>query len=184
MGILNLQNFDSLIPRVRYSESKKAIQLSIQSPEQIYPYFDFFKDLLENSNTIFKWTGILVIGNLSKVDKDNRIDKIIPQLIKLATDQRMITANNTIKTLGLIAQSKPQYAKDILNTYLAIEHTDFYIKEKISPECRNVALAEVLTSLPNLGTEILKSKKVQEFIKRQLNNPRPSVRKLAEKLLI
>jgi hypothetical protein len=93
----------------------------------------------------------------------------------------MITSANTIEALGEIAKAKPQFRHEILRAFLAVEHNDYYLKEKLSPECRNVALGHVLRTLPSLGEEILYSEEVREFIDRQKSNTRPSVCKLAQK---
>ena len=107
MKKINLQNLYSGRTDEKYCTAKKAIALSKDNPEELYPDFDFFVKLLDSENRIIKWTAIIIIGNLSKVDYKNIIDKIITRFIGFLKGEEMITANNTIAALAQIAKNKP-----------------------------------------------------------------------------
>jgi hypothetical protein len=183
MAILNLSDFLSKKASIKYSCARQAIAISQDNPKDLYPDFDFFTNLLESDNNILKWTAIKVIGNLSKVDNKKKVDKILPSLISLLSDKNMITAANTIGALADIAINKPEHVDEIITALLKVEKATYYYKGEISPECRNVALGHVLKSFKKLGKETCCRKDIQEFLKRQIQNTRPKVRELSEKLL-
>src|SRR3972149_3735315 len=108
MPKLNFQDLKSDNPNIKYGFTKKAIALSEKKPPAIYSLLDDFVKLLENENRIFKWSAIMVIGNLSKADKKNKINKLVPRLLHFLKEKEMITAANSIKALGEIAKNKPE----------------------------------------------------------------------------
>ena len=59
---------------IKFGCAKILRTVSIEKPEEIYPKFDFFIDLLDSSNNIIKWNAIDVVANLSKVDDKERIE--------------------------------------------------------------------------------------------------------------
>jgi hypothetical protein len=184
MTTLNLSDFSSDKAKIKYPCTRQAIAISQDNPEDLYPDFDFFTNLLQSDNNILKWTAIKVIGNLSKADVKKKVDKILPSFISLLSDKNMITAANTIGALTEIAINKSERADEIVTALLKVEKAAYYYKGEISPECRNVALGHVLKSFKKLGKEIYCRRDVQEFLKRQTMNTRPKVRELSEKLLM
>ena len=72
-----LNGIFSKTAKVKYASTKKAIVISKDNPTELYPDFDFFIELLNSENQIIKWTAIQVIGNLSKVDKKKKVDKLL-----------------------------------------------------------------------------------------------------------
>jgi len=184
MDKLDLSGFISDKAKVKYACANQAIATSKNCPEELYSDFNFFTRLLQSDNNIFKWTAIKVIGNLSKVDNEKKVDKILPSLITLLSDRNMITAANTIGALTEIIINKPQYTEVIINALLKVEKAKYYNKGEISPECRNVAIGHVIKSFKRLGERVYYRKDVQAFLKRQTVNTRPKVREMSKKLLI
>lgn len=173
-----LNDFFSKTAKIKYASTKKAIAISKEDPSVLYPDFDFFIELLNSENQIIKWTVIQIIGNLSKVDKKNKVDKLLPKLISFLNCGKMITANNAILALSEIALNKPESKEKILKELIQVEHYDYD-----TPECRNVALGKVIVSLEKFKEEIKNQKYILEFLERQTNNTRVSVKNRAIKLL-
>ena len=184
MNKLNIKDFLSDNPKIKYPATKKAILLSQENPAGLYSDFDFFEEMLQNDNKILKWTAIQVLGNLSKVDKKGKIDRIVPILISFLNDKTMITAANSIRALAEIAANKPKYQEKILEELLKVEKAKYYIKGKLSPECRNVAIGQVVNSLEKFREPVYNREDVRAFLKRQTKNTRPKVKKSAENLLL
>jgi hypothetical protein len=183
MSKLNLLDFSSTKAKIKYNCAKQAIEISRISPGELYPDFNFFSELLKSENNILKWTAIKVIGNLSKVDDEKKIDRILPFIITFLSNKSMITAANTIGALSEIAINRSEFLDEIITSLLQVEKTSYYNKGEISPECRNVAIGHVIKAFQNLDKKIYYRKDVYEFLKRQTLNTRPKVKKLAEKLL-
>ena len=90
----------------------------------------------------------------------------------------MITANNTILALSEIALNKPENQEMIFKEIIKVEHYNYD-----TLECRNVALGKVVSALGKFKDEIKDQKDILEFLERQTNNTRASVKKRAIKLL-
>lgn len=183
MSKLDLRDLSSDKARVKYACAKQAIAVSQNHPQDLYSYFDFFAELLNSDNSILKWTGIKVIGNLSKIDNERKVDKMLLSLLGLLSDKSMITAANTIGALSHIAKNKPEHKQEILKALLKVEKAKYYRKGCLSLECRNVAVGHVMRSFDNFGSEVYGREDVKAFLKRQAKNTRPKVRQMAEKLL-
>jgi hypothetical protein len=173
-----LNDFFSKTAMIKYASAKKAIAISKENPAELYPDFDFFIELLNSENQIIKWTAIQVIGNLSKVDKKKKVDKLLPRLIGFLNCGKMITANNTILALSEIALNKPKNQEMIFKEFIKVEHYNYD-----TLECRNVALGKVVSALGKFKDEIKDRKDILEFLERQTNNTRASVKNRAIKLL-
>jgi len=183
MAKINLNNFFSKKPDIKYKCAKRAIAISQSAPQELYQDFDFFPQFLDGPNKILKWTATVVIGNLSKVDSQNKVDKYIEVFFGFLCDKGLVTAANAIKALSDIAKNKPQHQEVILKNLLNVEKAVFYSKGQVSPECRNVAVGAVLDSLEKFGENVCRKKEVRDFLKRQTKNTRPKVRQKAENLL-
>lgn len=182
MEKLNLQDFLSDKPYIKYPCTKKAIALSKENPETLYPDFDFFLQFLNGENKILKWTALTVIGNLAAVDTQKKTDKLIPILISFLSDKTMVTAANAAKALSEIAYYKPEYREEILSALLKVEKAVYLNKGEISPECTNVAIGGVIACLPKFGEDVYQRGDVKAFLKRQTKNTRKKVREMVEKL--
>jgi hypothetical protein len=182
MSKLNLDLLQSEKPEIKYHCAKRAIALSAKNPKALYPDLDTFVKLLDGDNNVLKWVSIIVIGNLASVDKQNKINKLVPKLIGFLREKSLITASNSIGALGKIAKYKPQYMEKIFVAFIAVEKAAYISKGKISPECRNVVLGHVLDVFTEFKDIITNQKEVVNFIKRQTKNTRLTVQKKAVQL--
>jgi len=183
MSNLNLADFHSKKPKIKYACAKRAIEISRENPAALYPDFDFFVKLLDGENRIIKWTAIRVIGNLSGADNKERVDEFLPLFFSFLKGKELITAANAIGALSDIARNKPKHKGKILKQLLCVEKAVYYNRGKVSPECRNVALGHVMTVLDGFCDEIKGCKETLGFIKRHTANTRPAVAKKAKDLL-
>jgi len=178
MDRLNLNDLLSSDPKVKYSCTKRAIEISDNYPFELYPDLDVFIGLLDNKNNILKWTAILVVGNLSYADRNNKTVELIPKLIGFLNCGKMITANNSIKALTEIALNKPEFRDEIIREIIKVEKYNYD-----TTECRNVAIGQAIKALENFKDEIGSKRSVMNFLKRQESNTRASVARRATKLL-
>jgi hypothetical protein len=182
-GKIDLQELLSKDPKVKYSCAKRAIAVSRENPKALYPDFGFSLKLLEGDNKILKWSAIQIIGNLSKVDSQKKVDALIPHLIALLSDKTMVTAANAIGALSKIAKNKAEHQEMILGALLRVEKAKYYSKGELSPECTNVAIGHVIQCLEQFGKPVCQRNDVKNFLKRQTKNTRPKVKLMAEQLL-
>lgn len=180
---INLQNFFSDKASVKYTCAKQAVILSKEYPEKVYTNFDFFLQFLHGENKILKWNAMQIIGNLSRVDSQNKVDKVIPDIIAYIFDKSMVTAANAVLSLSEIAKNKPAFKDEILQALLKVKKAKYYSKGKISPECTNVVIGHVIKSLEKFGSDVYKRNDVRLFLKTQTKNTRLKVKRMAEQLL-
>ena len=61
---------------IRYQNFKVLAFLTERNPEIVYPYWDYFADLLSSDNSYLKFIGIQIIANLTRADTENRFENI------------------------------------------------------------------------------------------------------------
>jgi len=181
--MINLEDLKSDDPKIKYCCAKQAIALSKTNPQEIYSDFDTFVALLDSEKNVLKWTALQVLGNLSTVDSENKIDKLIPRFLKFLHCGDLITSGNATLGLTVAAKNKPKYKTQILKEFLKIEKDIYYNKGEISPECKNIAIGHSIDALADFIDDIKSEKLFIDFLKRQQKNTRPSVAKKANALM-
>ncbi len=183
MKQLNLKDLQSDNPHVKYHCAKQAIAQSEKNPRKLYPKLKTFINLLDSENNVLKWTSLIVIGNLAAVDAKGTITKLVPRLIAYTKDPSLITAGNASKALGKIARQKPRLRNKIFHALLGVEKITYYNKGKPSPECRTIIIGHVINVLADFKETIKGNKAIIAWLKRQIKNTRPTVKKRAKGLL-
>ena len=93
---------------------KQLEEISIRSAE-VYPFFDTFAEMLNNTNSYIRTRGIVLIAVNARWDVDCKIDEIIDEYLEHILDDKPITARQCIKALPSIAKYKPDLKNDIEN---------------------------------------------------------------------
>jgi hypothetical protein len=188
--ILNPELIETLIEiinteksSIKFTCEKILRQTSEVKPILIYPYFDFFVDLLQSDNNFLKWGTVITISNLTLSDIDNKFDKIFDKYFKFISGPSMITSSNIIKSSWKIANAKPKLTNKIANEILKVEKASYEIKGEFSPECKNIVCGYAIDSFDKFFGKIKNKDKIIKFVCNQVNNTRNSVRKKAEKFL-
>lgn len=164
--------------RVRFGCAKLLLLLSERRPAEVYPCFDSLEEMLASENQIMAWTAIRIIGNLATVDRDGRIDAILPRFLKPIGGPSMITAANTMAGAVRIAAANPELSDRIVKAILRAEKGKYQ-----TDECRNIAIGHAMTALAELFADGHAPSAVVRFARRQMENPRNGTRTKAAKLL-
>jgi len=175
---LDLEQLHSKDPKIKYGFAKELLRMGAQSPEKLYNYLDYWVNLLQSENQILKWTAIDILGYLSAVDKKNRVDAVIEDLIDFLHAGHLITCNHAIFALGLIAQNKPSHLARILGELLTIRDDKFD-----SEDCKDIATGKVLEALKKFPAGIMDNHEVMTFIKQAQDCSWSATKKKADKLL-
>jgi hypothetical protein len=175
---INLADLQSDSAEVKYCCAKNLIAIAKESPGRLYPHIDTFVKLLDGDNNILKWTAIQVIGNLARVDKESKVDRLIGRLVGFLNAGKLITANNATMALAGIAIAKPRYRKQITKELLKVEHYDYD-----TDECRNIAIGKVIEAIGSYSSQLRDEKAIIEFARRQTKNTRNATKKKAERFL-
>lgn len=165
--------------RVRYGCLKVLRLISERKPAVVYPEFDRLVALLNSENNILQWSAIIILGNLAAVDAQRKLDEILTRYLRPIAGPVLITAANTIGGAGKMAAAKPRLADRIARALMRVEAANYQ-----TPECRNVALGRVVESLELFFDQVKDRQSVLEFVRRQLGNARPAVRRKAARFLV
>jgi len=116
-----MEEIEELVNGLRNQDHNYAYQCLKQLEEEcghsdtVYPYFDFFTEMLHDPNSYVRARGIILIAANAKWDKENRIDEIIDELLMHVMDEKPVTARQCIKVLPQIAASKRLLAECIID---------------------------------------------------------------------
>ncbi len=168
---------------IKYGCEKVLRLISEQKPELIYPYFETFERLLGSENSFLKWGAIMTIANLTSVDSDKRFEEIFEKYYSPIPGPAMVTAANIIASSARIASAKPALIERITREILKVEKARYKRKGKLSSECKNVACGQAIDAFGQFFDRIEDKEPVVRFVRKQLKNSRPSVRKRAEEFL-
>jgi hypothetical protein len=169
--------------RIKYGCEKVLRRISEEAPELLYPYFEDFAALLEAKNSFVKWGAILTLANLVRVDTDKRFDALFERYFAPISGPEMITAGNIVGAAARIARARPELVGRIVGEILKVETARYEHHGEVSEECRRVVCGHAVDTFSSLVDQIEGLETVTEFVRRQLDNPRPQVRKKANHFL-
>jgi 2'-5' RNA ligase len=166
---------------IRYGCAKVLMDFSAKSPEKLYPYMDFFVNLLDSNYRILTWNAMAIIANLARVDKNKKFDAIFDKYYSFLNDEYMVTVANVVGNSAKIALAKPHLVQKITSELLKVE--DIAITPHLTEECRRVITEKAVEAFDVFFDEIEDKAKVVSFVRRQLDSPRNTVKTKAEKFL-
>ena len=176
-----LKGISSSKAAIRYGCAKVIMDLSEEQPERLYPYMDFFIDLLDSKYRILIWNAMAIVANLTKVDKDKKFDAIFDKYYSFINDEYMVTVANVVGHSGKIALAKPHLIEKITNELLKVENIS--ITPHLTEECKRVIAEKAIKSFNMFFDKIKQKEKVTSFVKSHLDSPRQTLRKAAKKFL-
>jgi 2'-5' RNA ligase len=166
---------------IRYGCAKVLMDLSEEYPEELYPYMDFFVNLLDSKYRILTWNAMAIIANLTRVDKDKKFEAIFDKYYSFLNDEYMVTVANVVGQSGKIALAKPYLAQKITDKLLKVENIS--VTPHLTEECRRVIAEKAIESFDLFFDKIEQKEKVVSFVERQLNSSRTKLRIEAEYFL-
>jgi hypothetical protein len=169
--------------RIRFGCEKVLRAVSEVKPEWIYPYFDVYVRLLDSENSFLKWGAIIVIANLARADRKHQFEPIFQKYFAPIAGPELVTAANTVGHAWKIGLAKPTLIPQIVTAILKVEQTSFLHQGQISPECTNIACGQAINTFDHLFKQLKDPTRVIAFVKRQLHNNRPAVRKRAQQFV-
>jgi len=176
-----LNGISSSKPTIRYGCSKILMDISEEKPEKLYPNMDFFINLLESKYRILTWNAIIIIANLTKIDKENKFESIFEKYYSFLENDYMITVTNVIDNSGKIALAKPHLAQKITDKLLSVENIS--ITPHLSEECKRVIIEHAIKSFNLFFPQIKQKEKVISFVKQYLNSSRKTLQSESENFL-
>ena len=160
----------------RYNCFKVIFIVSEKNPDILYPYWEFFENHLKSKNNYHKMSAVLIIANLTSVDKEKKFERLFDEFYGYLKSKKTITSIYIVKSLGKIAKSKPHLMDKITKILLNIE--------KIHPGKQiELVKSAVIESFSDYFEKIENKKEVIAFVKKQTNSDSPKARKIAKDFL-
>jgi hypothetical protein len=172
-----MEGISSNKARIKYGSAKVLRIIGERNPQVLYPKWDFIANMLSSANTFLKCDGVFILGHLTRVDSENKIQHLFDKLYSLLDDESMITAANLIGVSAVIAKAKPELQTKITNKLLSIDRTHH------SSECKNVLKGHAIVALETYFEDSKDKKRILDFMRAELKNTRPSTRGRAKKFL-
>ena len=159
---------------IRYPSFKVLLLISQDHPEVLYPKWDFFADLINSDNAYRRLIAVQLISNLTKVDTEQKFEKIFDKYYNLLNDS-VIVSVHLASNSGKIAKTKPELETEITKKLLGIENIDHKHKELIK--------SGAIEAFGEYFEESKNQKKILEFVKKQLESSSPKTKKKAKEFL-
>lgn len=125
--------------------------------EDVYPYWDVFRDKLKSDNSYQRSIGLMLIAENAKWDAENRMEDTIDEYLELLKDEKPITVRQCIQSLGKVTPYKPD-----LNAKVADRLISFDIMA-VKETMRKSILLDILNVLLIIRKE-LKKDEIESFI--------------------
>ena len=166
---------------VRYGCSNVLMDLSEQHPEKLYPYFDFFVDMLDSKYRILTWNALAIISNLTRVDADKRFDAIFDKYYSFLDNEYMVTVANVVGNSGTIALAKPYLIPKVTDELLRVR--DVSLTPHLTEECKRVIAQQAIKTFDLFFDRVEQKDRVLSFVSEHVDSPRVKLRTAAEKFL-
>jgi len=172
-----LDNLLSTNETIRYNSYKVLFCITEEQPQALYSNWDYFVNFLDSDNTYHKLSAVLLLANLTKVDKNNKFEKVFEQFYGLLNDKSFITAAYVAGASGKIVNAKPKLQARITNKLLSIDKTHH------ERERKDLVKAYIIEAFEEYFDQIRNKPRIIEFVNKQLNCKSPKTRKSAKEFL-
>lgn len=171
-----LDNLRSKNEAIRYNSHKVLFFITEEQPQTLYSKWDYFVEFLDSDNTYHKLSAVHLLANLSKVDKNNKFEKLFDRFYGLLNDKSFITAAYLAGASGKIAKAKPKLQTRITNRLLSIDKTHH------EQERKDLVKTYIIEAFEEYFDQTKNKKRIIEFVQ-QLNCKSPKTRKAAKEFL-
>ncbi len=165
-------------PSIKYHAAKRLIEISKTDPEALYGDFQALARLLDDEKNVLQWTALQVLGNLARVDKQEKLEDVYPRIVGKLDGHKLITANNAIYALTQIAKADGSKIDRTVDELLRVKGYKYDTQE-----CNNIAVGKVILALAELFKGAKDKQAILDFVERETSNSRPATAKKANQFL-
>ncbi|MEJ2252716.1 MAG: hypothetical protein P8Y97_24045, partial [Candidatus Lokiarchaeota archaeon] len=162
---------------IRYPNVMALEELAEKIPEKIYPRFEYFFELTTSNNAFHRAIGISIIANLTKIDDQNKFDKIFDEFYNMMDDKSVMVTRKLVLGSGKIIKNKPYLLEKITERLLNIDKTHHV------PNRSALIWGDIVEILGDNFQNSQSKEKIIEFAKKQVNSASPSTVKRAKAFL-
>jgi len=147
---------------------------SQKEPELFYQYWDDFIPLLTHPNSYHRVFALVLLANLTDVDKENKFSLVFDDYFSHINDEKFMTARKCIQNTAKILANREELTEDIINILLDVD------KRCGFPEKRKALLkSDVIELFSEFYVQIDNKVGVNEFVKSELFSISPRTKKKA-----
>ena len=161
----------------RFNSFKILSEICRTNPEALYSRWDVFVGQLLGDNTYWKLAAIPLIAGLTRVDRENRFEKIFGLYYGLLEDRSFIPGVYFAKSSTEIVAAKPHLETRIVNALLRIDATPHH------PERRDLVKASIIEFFSDIMDRTAHRDEIVPFVKNELHSLSPKTRKAAAAFL-
>lgn len=174
--VLNRVNSDN--SEIIYNSNAMALRLlSEWRSEMVYDHWNFFVDMIRNENNYIKMNAIYTIANLTKVDKENKFEKIFDEYFDLLDCESLMIASHVARIAGTIAKAKTNLRNNITERLLKIDEMHF------DPQRKDLIKGYVIEAFNEYFEEIENENDIIDFVKKQIKSKSSTTSKKAKSFL-
>jgi hypothetical protein len=153
-------------------------QASEKKPELFYEYWNDFVSLLNHKNSYHRDIGLTIIGNLTKVDKNNLFSNIFQEYIEHFNDDKFMTAQCFVQNMKKILRNKNEYADQIIRVLLDVDQICTYPEKQ-----RELLKSDIIEVLEQAYESEIYEDTIVEFIRSQSSSVSPKTKKKVKQFL-
>jgi hypothetical protein len=172
-----LDNLWSKNETIRYNSHKVLFFITERHPQALYSKWDYFVQFLNSDNTYHKLSAVLLLANLTRIDKNKKFEKMFDRFYDLLNDKSFITAVYVAVVSGKITRAKPKLQTKITNRLLNIDKTNH------DPERKDLVKGAAIESFKEYYEEAKNKKKIMDFVKKQTKSKSPKAKKIAKEFI-
>ncbi|MBU7047550.1 MAG: hypothetical protein HXS54_14040 [Theionarchaea archaeon] len=161
---------------IRYNSFNVLLRISMEHPQILYPYWDYFVDLLCSRNSYSQYIAVYIIAHLTRVDTENKFEKIFNEYYSILGGNKPMTASHVAVSSGKIARYNPHLQVNITEKLLNIDEI-YYGKQK------ELVKAYIIEAFDEYFEKAENKEEILEFVREQVQSESPKTRKAAEKFL-
>ncbi len=158
---------------VRNSAFNVLMILSEDKGEFLYPQWNYFQEMLKSPNNYHKYIAIYVLASLTRVDSENRFEKIFDDYYKIIEGDKTMTASHVVLNSSKIATNKPELKSEIIEKLM---NTDKLHKGRQ----KELIKAYAIEALSKINPEADDKKRIENFVNSQLDSSSPKTRNAAQ----
>lgn len=98
-----------------------VLQKRSNASNDVYRYWDVLYNKLSNENTYQRSIGIMLLAQNVQWDTSNRFDNIAEEYLSHCTDEKFITSRQTIQSIKVWVDKKPNLHKLIIDKLMNID---------------------------------------------------------------
>ena len=126
--------------KLRYN-SLLLLEHRSEEYDDVYPFWDVFCEKLRSTNSYQRSIGVMLIAANVKWDRENRIDNIIDDYLRILYDEKPITVRQCIQSLDKIVTYRSDLHNKVANELISIDIMGF------KPTMRKLVLYDILNIL-------------------------------------